>query len=560
MHDEYTARAAENHNLKQVIYARRGAIQDVSGLPLAQNEPVKSVVADGSLIKDRAAVAHLLAGPLALPEAEILEKLERERWCEPLQKNVPQQYIVLKHDVSEAAASEISTKLAASKERGISFEQDSIRVYPNAEMLCHVVGTINHENDGIEGIERSMNHYLRGHDGFRYTERDRTGKEIVAYRGQERPARDGSTVRLTIDSAIQNIVESEMDAAVKQYRPKMAVCILMRPQTGEIIALVNRPHFNLNQLAGVDPAHRINRAIMDQVEPGSTFKIVTAASALAQKVVQPDTYIFCENGYYQYGGRPLHDHHGYGELTVHDILVKSSNIGVAKLGIQLGEHKLYESIRRFGFGERTGINLPGEISGVIRPPHLWSKISITHIPMGHEVGVTPLQVATAMCAIANGGLLMTPQIVHDVVDCEGATIATFPPVEVRRVIPQETAEQVRDALIDVVSKKGTAPLAHVPGFKVAGKTGTAEKIVPGGSYKDGKYVASFVGFMPAENPEFVGIVMLDEAHAEHGKHFGGFVAAPVFARIAERAARYLNLVPAPELPDAGTVLAADMRD
>ena len=560
MHDEYTARAADNHDLKQTIYARRGSILDATGQPLAQNEPVKTVVADASLIKDRAAVARLLSGPLAMPEKEIVEKLNRERWSEELQKNTPSRYIVLKREVSEAAASEIATKLASSRERGILFEQDSVRVYPNGEMLCHVLGSINHDNNGIDVIERSMNHDPRGHDGFRYTERDRTGKEIVAHRGQERPPRDGSTVRLTIDAALQNIVESEMDAAVKQYRPKMAVCILMRPQTGEVVALVNRPHFNLNQTTGVNPEHRKNRAIADQVEPGSTFKIVTTAAALAQKLVRPDTYIFCENGYFPFGGRALHDHHGYGSLSVHEILVKSSNIGVAKLAIQMGEHRLYDTIRRWGFGEPTGINLPGEIGGTVHLPHNWTKISITRIPMGHEVASTPLQIVNAMCAIANGGRLMMPQIVRDVIDTEGATIATFPPVEVRRVVPEETAAQVRDALMEVVSKKGTAPLAVVPGFKVAGKTGTAEKITPGGSYKDGKYVASFVGFMPAENPEFVGLVLMDEAQAKRGEHYGGFVAAPVFARIGERAARYLCLTPTPEAPDGGTVLAAETRN
>ncbi len=288
------------------------------------------------------------------------------------------------------------------------------------------------------------------------------------------------------------------------------------------------------------------------VEPGSTFKIVTTAGALAQKLVTPETGIYCENGRFKYGGKTLHDHHPYGELSVKDILVKSSNIGVAKLGIQLGDQKLYEYVRRFGFGERTGVLMPGEIGGVVHPPHRWSKISITHVPMGHEVGATPLQITTAMCAIANGGRLMMPQIIHDVTDPEGNVVQAFPPVEVRRVIPEKTSAQLRSALAEVVSKRGTAQLAHVPGFKVAGKTGTAQKIGANGTYEHGKYVVSFLGFMPAENPEFVCLVMMDDATAKNELNYGGTLAAPIFARIAEKAARHLDLEPTEEIPDPKT--------
>jgi cell division protein FtsI/penicillin-binding protein 2 len=267
--------------------------------------------------------------------------------------------------------------------------------------------------------------------------------------------------------------------------------------------------------------------------------------------------INCENGYF--AAVKLHDHHPYPDLTVHDILVKSSNIGVAKLAIQLGDQKFYEYVRRFGFGERTGIDLPGEISGKVHPPHLWSKISITRMPMGQEVGATPLQVATAMCAIANGGHLMMPQIVHDISDEHGNKIAQFPPQEVRVVASKAATDAVRDALTDVVSPHGTAWLAHVAGFKVAGKTGTAQKPEPDGHYGHNRYVVSFAGFMPAEDPAFVCLVLVDEAQVEHEKNYGGMVAAPVFSRIAEKAARYLGLQPGPEEP-LGSVVAGNVRD
>lgn len=268
----------------------------------------------------------------------------------------------------------------------------------------------------------------------------------------------------------------------------------------------------------------------------------------------------CEKGRFFYAGRPLRDHHPYADLTVEDVLVKSSNIGVAKLAMQLGEQKLYEYIRSFGFGERTGINLPGEIPGMIHPPHKWTKISITRVPMGHEVGVTPMQMITAMCAIANGGHLMMPQTVHQITDANGSTVASFPPVELRRVISSQTSAQVRSALKGVVSERGTAALAKVSRFTVAGKTGTAQKVSPDGGYMPGKYVVSFVGFLPAENPEFVGLVMLDDATTRADQNYGGMVAAPIFSRIAEKAARYLNLEPHPEEPTGTFVSNQSTRE
>jgi cell division protein FtsI (penicillin-binding protein 3)/stage V sporulation protein D (sporulation-specific penicillin-binding protein) len=335
----------------------------------------------------------------------------------------------------------------------------------------------------------------------------------------------------------------------------MASIILMRPQTGEILAMSSYPNFDLNKQEMAKEEDRKNRAIMDMVEPGSTFKIVTIAAALTEKLVRPETEIFCENGYYSWC--KLKDSRGYGSLTVNDILVKSSNIGVAKLAMQLGDRKFYEYVRRFGFGERTGINLPGEISGIVHQPHNWSKISITRIPMGHEVGATPLQVTTAMAAIANGGKLMLPQIVREITDESGNVVAQFPPQEVRRVASLEATEALREALLQVVGPKGTAVQAQVPGYPVAGKTGTSQKLNAYGRYGD-RYVASFVGYMPAHDPAFVALVLFDDAQAKTGSRYGGQVAGPVFAKIGIRAARYLNLPPMPEPVLPGTTSLANM--
>lgn len=546
-HEYYSSLAAEKHSTRQNLYARRGSILDRSGMVLAANEPVKSVVVDASVIRHPEACAQILSKSLEISLPAIVEKISRHTWSEVEQKMKPARYIVIKKEVPENVAEEMMRELAAKKVRGVFLEQDSIRVYPNGGMLCHVVGFLNHEGVGLEGVERSMNDWLKGHDGFRFTERDRTGREMVAFRHLERPARDGNTVRLTVDMALQDIVENELDAAMRQWRPKMATCIMMRPSTGEILALANRPHYDLNQRDGVKDEFRKNRAIMDQVEPGSTFKVVTTAAALDRKLVRSDTSINCENGKFTYGGSTLHDHgHGYGDLTVNDVLVKSSNIGVAKMGLMLGDQSLYEYVRRFGFGERTGVQLPGEIGGIIHPPHRWSKISITHVPMGHEVGATPIQVVNAMCAIANRGKLMIPQIVSSITNPEGETVVEFPPVEVRQVVPEDVGEKVVAALAEVVSKKGTAEKAHVPGFQVAGKTGTAQKISPNGGYEHNKYVVSFAGFFPVEKPEICMLVLIDDAVAPSNLNYGGQIAAPVFSKIAQRTARHLNMTPSPE--------------
>ena len=282
---------------------------------------------------------------------------------------------------------------------------------------------------------------------------------------------------------------------------------------------------------------------------------MTAAAALNEHKVTLDTMIFCENGVWNVGGRPLHDHghKGYGDLSVQDILVHSSNIGAAKMAVMLGEQKFYEYIRRFGFGDRTGIELPGEIRGMVHAPRSWSKISITRIPMGQEVGVTPLQMVLAMATVANGGKLIQPRIVKTVIDDKGKALGVLKPTVVRQVISPQTASQIALALRGVVSKRGTAAEAAVPGFTMSGKTGTAQKAAPGGGYEKNKYVVSFSGFLPSENPAFVGLVVLDDAHTKDPNlNYGGTVAGPIFSRVAEQAARYLDLEPHEEIGTPAT--------
>jgi len=539
-HDEYAGLAAEKHVYKQTIYAERGTILDANNEVLAHNVPVETVVADATHLNNREAIVDLIGDELRIPTRQLAEKLNSER-----------RYIVIKREVPESSATALRTKLLAKNLRGIYFENDATRVYPNGAMLCHVIGFTDFEHRGIQGVEASMEEYLHGQDGYRYVEHNRVGQEIVPYRGQERAPRNGYQVHLTVDLNLQNIVENEIDAAIDEYRPQKATIILMRPQTGEILAMANRPKFDLNLRSEAKPEEMKNRAIIDMMEPGSTFKIVAAAAALNEHKLRPDSTIFCENGLWNFGGSALHDHRAFSYLSVRDILIKSSNIGAAKLALSVGEQKFYEYIRRFGFGERTGIELPGEINGVIRPPRSWSKISITRIPMGHEIGVTPLQMTVAMAAIANGGRLVMPRIVKSITTADGKPISSLSPVVLRQVTSLETARQIGDALRGVVSDRGTAAAAAVPGFTIAGKTGTAQKVDPNGGYEQGKYVVSFSGYLPAERPEFVGLVVLDDAKTSKPElNYGGLIAGPIFSRIAEKAARYLDLEPHEEIRKA----------
>ncbi|HEY2124110.1 MAG TPA: penicillin-binding protein 2, partial [Chthoniobacterales bacterium] len=349
-HDEYTRIAAGKNEVLQPIFAERGSILDARDEVLAHNVPMQIVVADATLLNDVEQTIGLVSQELKMPADEVAEKLYRKS-----------RYIVVQRGVPDAVAKSLKARLDENNLRGVYCDRDSMRIYPNGSMLCHVIGFTNFEHQGIQGVEASMDEYLHGQNGYRYIERDGAGHEIVLYRGAERAPRQGYQVHLTIDLNLQNIVENEIDAAMREFRPKKATIILMRPQTGEVLAMANRPNFDLNKRSEAKDEEMKNRAIIDMMEPGSTFKIVTVAAALNEHKVRPDTTIFCENGIFTYAGTKLHDHKPYGELSVQDILVKSSNIGAAKLALGLGDQKFYEYIRRFGFGERSGIELPGEI-------------------------------------------------------------------------------------------------------------------------------------------------------------------------------------------------------
>jgi cell division protein FtsI/penicillin-binding protein 2 len=552
----------------------RGQILDIRGNPLATSLPAKTVCADPTLIGDRRAdVARILAPLLETNEQYLVERLAPRQWVEDGKTNTSK-YVVLKHKVPIETWERIRQEMAnanfgvnesklkpelksfyrALHGKAIFPTDDRIRRYPNGRLASHVIGCVANDDEetGQAGIEQTFDARLRGVAGWRHTELDRRQREIVEYRDQDVEPRDGLNVVLTIDAGLQNIVESELANAMREHSPISASAIMVRPRTGAILAMATLPDFDPNH-AGESPLLLRNRVISDVVEPGSTFKIVVVTGALNDHVVKLTDVFDCEHGHFAYAGRTLHDHVSLGQMTVEGIITKSSNIGAAKIGIQLGENRLYDYIRDFGFGKRTSIPLAGESPGILAPVKQWTKVSIAQIPMGQGIAVTPLQMVMAMSAIANRGLLMRPMLVDRLEEPDGKIACQYQPQAVRMVAGTNAIADIITALKTVVTTNGTAVKAHMDHYTVAGKTGTAQK-VENGHYVQ-RFVSSFIGFFPVDNPEICISVVLDDPK---DGHYGGAVAAPFFKAIAERAANYLNLRPDidPPSPIKQTLAAA----
>ncbi len=419
--------------------------------------------------------------------------------------------------------------------KGLGFVKETKRIYPNSYLASHIIGFSGMDNVGLEGVERDFNRYLAGTSGWAIFLRDARLKKLDIWEKMILPV-DGLDLVLTIDEVIQYIAERELDKAFKNFHAKGASIVVMDPHTGRILAMASRPNYDLNSHSGVSKDSIRNRAICDLFEPGSVFKIVTASAALEEKKVTEEDTFFCENGSYKVAGRILHDHMPHGLLTFRQVIEESSNIGTVKVAQILGPDTIYRYLKAFGFGSKLGIDLSGEISGMIKPVRQWSKTSITAIPIGQEVGVTVLQLASAISVIANGGQLMKPYIIDSVRDSQGQIIKQNKPTLIRKVISVDTAMRIKKILTGVV-EEGTGKLAKVSGFSAAGKTGTAQKLEANGSYSHNKFVASFIGFSPAEDPLLAIVVTVDEPHPVY---FGGVVAAPVFQKVAGDAIRYLK--------------------
>jgi cell division protein FtsI (penicillin-binding protein 3) len=402
-----------------------------------------------------------------------------------------------------------------------------------------VLGFVNHDGIGSGGIEQCMENYLKGVPGLLESRLDGRRREMYDRRVREVAPREGSDVVLTIDQNLQYILEKGVDAAMEKHQAKAVMAIMQRVKTGEILAMVSRPGFDPNQFRETVDAQKLNRTIGYVYEPGSTFKVAVIAAALDQGIVTPETVFDCENGRWLYQNKILRDYHSYGLLNVADVLKKSSNIGAAKIAIMMGDARLDKSLRAFMIGCRLGIDLPGEEGGILRQVENWSPISSSRIAIGQGVAVTALQMLGVMCGIANDGRVMRPYVVKEVVSSSGTVLMRQTPHVLSQPIRPETAALMRTLLARVTEEGGTGVKACVDGYSVAGKTGTAQKPVAG-HYSESAYMASFVGFLPAENPEIGMIIVVDEPQP---LHTGGLVSAPVFGEVAEQAVRYLGILP-----------------
>jgi cell division protein FtsI/penicillin-binding protein 2 len=587
-HDELSALAAQNTQREFWQEPRRGDILDANGNILATSVSVKTICAEPSLIgNQQAVVAHALAPLLNLNEADLCQKLTprsgKNEKGETVTNNL--HYVRLEKNVSDETWQQIQmamtnlsfavdeNKLSKTnreffrnlRQGAIFAEPDQMRIYPNGSLASQVLGFSGVQEtkvsgrlvskiSGRDGIELSLNSSLSGVAGWRVTETDRAQHELVALRDEDVTARDGLNVVLTIDAAVQHIVETALADAIQKHTPKSITGIVMRPSTGEILAMVTLPNYDPNKPNTITPETR-NRVITDVIEPGSTFKIVVVSGALNNGVVKLSDQFDCERGHFAFAGRVLHDHEPFGILTTEGIITKSSNIGAAKIGIRLGENGLYDYAWDYGFGQRTGITLPGEAKGILYPVKDWSKVSIAQIPMGHGVAVTRLQMLMAMGAIANDGWLMRPMIVSRLTDRDGNVVQRYVPERARQVVTEATSKLMIEALKTVVTKDGTAEGAAMKNYVVAGKTGTAQK-VEGGTYVSGKFISSFIGFFPADNPQLCISIVMDEPKEGY---YGGKVCGPVFKDIAERCASYLN-IPADENLEATNMMPIASSD
>ena len=499
----------------------RGIIFDRNGEKLAASVLMDSVCADPSKIRDPRAFANKMAGLLGVDRKLILKRISAgKNFCWIARRVAPEQ--------AEAVES--------LKEEAVFIVKEPQRLYPNGELAGQILGFVGTESNGLEGLETRYDRYLKGTPQKLVWARDAKGHWL--YPRVETVARTEDTATnmiLTIDSRIQYLVETQLKAAVQEKGAKGGYAIAMNPQTGEILALANQPSFDPNFYFKGGPGHAKNRAVNDCFDPGSTFKPFLIAAALEEKVVREKDRVFCENGSYRVANRVIHEaqRKRRGSLSIREVVKYSSNIGCVKVSEKLGKEKFYEYIRAFGFGSKTGIDLPGESSGLLRPVSAWTRVDTSTIAFGQGISVTAVQLLTAMSAIANHGVLMKPYIVQALTDKKGRIIEQYSPTVVRNVISPETARTMTSILTSVVQDEdGTGKNARIAHLNVAGKTGTSQKFdFSRGVYSSEKVRTSFLGFFPAENPQIAILVTLDEPQRDK---WGGVAAAPVFKKIGEQ--------------------------
>ncbi len=507
------------------VAPRRGQILDRNGNLLAVSVKVKSVFCVPGEVKNLWKQTKCLEKILGVSRNEMVKKFTR----------TGSKFCWVKRKISEREMQFLERE----KIPGIYTIDEMKRFYPKGSRLSHLIGFVNIDNEGLAGLEGSMNLQLTGKMGLANIVHDAKGQEIVARRDFIELPQDGQDLTITIDEVVQNIVEEEQDMTWKDWTPKGIATVVMQVKTGEILALSNRPTFDLNEPGKAKKEAFKNRVILEAYEPGSVFKVISGTAVLNERLTSLSEVINCEGGAYRIAGHTLHDSSPHDGLTFKMVLAKSSNIGVAKVASRLSQEQLYQHIKAFGFGKTTGLPLWGESPGRVWHYTKWSGYSTAAIAMGHEVMVTPIQMACAITTVANRGVKVNPLLLKELKDKDGHLLETFHSVKGERVMRSETANHLIEALQAAVSDQGTAPMARVPGYSVAGKTGTAQK-VEDGRYSHSKYVSSFVGFIPASNPEISITVMVDEPSK---RAYGGTVAAPLFSRIAGRLMPYLKIQP-----------------
>ena len=501
----------------------RGSIFDSKLREIAVSIDMISIAASPKKLGDVRHTAKILSQMLKLDKDTLLKRLTSGRG-----------FIWIKR---QALPSEVE-KIKSLQLKGISFITERSRFYPHKTMAAQLLGFAGVDGHGLEGIEYFFNRELKGASRKLTVLKDAHGREFEPPYGEIQP-KGGYHIILTMDQTIQYIVETALETGVKAAAAKSGMAVVMVPSTGAILSMANYPFFNPNAYSDYHQKWWRNRAITDPFEPGSTMKIFTAAAALTSGLIDIQTLFYAENGKYAVGRNVVHDTHPYGWLTLEQIVKYSSNIGAIKVIEKIGPELLYSTLGRFGFGEKTGINCPGETTGMLSPVYRWTRIDASSIAFGQGISVSAIQLAMATGAIANEGILMRPYVVQAVMDQNGGLVKQIKPKQIRQAIPPVLAQTISQMMASVIEDGGTGTIAALEGYTVCGKTGTAQKVDVGG-YAKGKYVASFVGFAPAEHPEIVVVVVIDEPQKSH---YGGIVAAPVFKEISLKTLDYMNIPP-----------------
>jgi cell division protein FtsI (penicillin-binding protein 3) len=534
-------RLGQRQHLKEwIVLPKRGAVFDRAGEPLALSMESQSVYVRPHRIEEPEKLTQSLARILNIRPAEVRQKITADK-----------PFVWVRRQVSSAEAE----KVQALNAEGLGMFYEPNRHYPQGQLAGQLIGFVGRDSEGLEGLELKYNEYVRGETGSSVTERDALGRRVLVQGVERLHIPPGSDIHLTLDTSIQHMAEKELEAAILKYRAKAGVVVVVEPFTGEVLAMANYPSFDPNQYAKQTAEQRRNRAVTDSFEPGSTFKTILAAAALEEDVVGKDDLFYCEMGKYPFAGKIIHDTHPHGWLPFSKILQVSSNIGFTKVAEKLKKDRFFKYIEKFGFGEPTGIDVPGEVSGLLRKPDKWSAVDLATHGFGQGLSATPMQLVMAYAAVANGGFLMRPYVMRRAVSAKGEVVLENEPRVVRRVISQKTATLLASMLREVTTEGGTGMMANVDGFEVAGKTGTAQKADPvHGGYAAKKRVASFVGFVPANQPRLVALVLIDEPEVNV---YGGVVAAPVFRNIAQGALRHLAVAPQRPAPIPATPAQPD---